>query len=53
MPPCSWPVPPCCFEAGYGPVRIFEFGNLMSYIIDTGSDSFTILGLHLQISTYN
>ena len=17
--PCSWPVPPCCFEAGYGP----------------------------------
>ena len=19
MPPCSWPVPPCCFEAGYGP----------------------------------
>ena len=20
MPPCSWPVLPCCFEAGYGPV---------------------------------
>ena len=19
MPPCLWPVPPCCFEAGYGP----------------------------------
>ena len=21
MPPCSWSVPPCCFEAGYGPAR--------------------------------
>ena len=19
VPPCLWPVPPCCFEAGYGP----------------------------------
>ena len=22
VPPCLWPVPPCCFEAGYGPVAI-------------------------------
>ena len=22
VPPCSWPVPPCCFEAGYGPDSI-------------------------------
>ena len=22
VPPCSWPVPPCCFEADYGPVHM-------------------------------
>ena len=26
VPPCSWPVPPCCFEAGYGPG--FEWSTL-------------------------
>ena len=23
VPPCSWPVPPCCFEAGYGPAHLY------------------------------
>ena len=22
MPSCLWPVPPCCFEAGYGPASV-------------------------------
>ena len=27
VPPCSWPVPPCCFEAGYGPAwKIMKVG---------------------------
>ena len=33
MPPCYWPVPPCCFEAGYGPgcMRLITNSNYMAH----------------------